>query len=104
MDFGKAVFGGGGEVEGVGGAEIGGGRGAGEDSFDLVADGIGEGQPFQVPCGCLIMDLREEGMTVRGSGRAFPDFPERGGSKWLKPIKMSACKTEVFRYIPVLLR
>ncbi len=81
-NLGEAVFGGGGEVEGVGGAEISGCRGGGEHAFDADDDGIGEGQPFQVSCACLIVDLSEEGVVLSGSGGAFPNFAEGGGSKF----------------------
>ena len=90
VDFGKAVFGGGGEVDGVGGAEIGGGRGGGEHALDAVKDGIGEGKPFQMSCACLIMDLGEEVLVLSGSGGAFPNLAKGGGRKLGAPMKRTS--------------
>ncbi len=59
-NLGEAVFGGGGKVDRISGAEIGGGRSRGKDGFNPVEDRVGEGKPSQMSGLYLLSDLREK--------------------------------------------
>ena len=78
VDLCEAVFGGGGEMEGIGGAEVGGGWRAGEGLLDAVEDGLGERKELEVSCGRIGLHLGN-GQLVFGLRRgAFPNLSECG--------------------------
>jgi hypothetical protein len=74
VDFGEAVFDGGGEVNSVGGAEIGGGRGGGEYALDAVEDGIGEGEKADVPTCDVRVELGENDSESVGGQSQITDI------------------------------
>jgi len=73
-NLGKSVFGGGGKVEGVGSAKIGGGRGGGENAFDTVHDGLGEEEKADVADGNVGVELGEDSLDRGWRGQAFADL------------------------------
>ena len=76
MDFCEAVLGGGGEVEGVGGAEVGGSGGGGEDGFDPVNDCVGEWQEPDGAGGAIGAELGKDSPNRLWSGDALAEFAE----------------------------
>ena len=63
-------------MEGIGGSEVGGGWGSGEDGFDALHHGIGEGEDADVPCGNVGVELGVGGEDREFSGSAFATFPQ----------------------------
>lgn len=82
VDFGEAVFGGGGEVEGVSGSEVDGGRGAEEDGFYSLNDVFGEGKQADLAGGTVRLKLDEDGSDGSGDDEGFAYFAMAYGVKF----------------------
>lgn len=85
INFGEALLRGAGEVEGIGGAEIGGGGSREIDRLHAGDLGLGDGQPAQRPGGSVGVELGQQRLQLGRRGRALTDLAVGGGDEFGRP-------------------
>ena len=89
VNFGEAMLCSGGQVQGVGGAEISSRWGGGEGLGDTVHDGVGQWQEADGTCGTVSVELRSDDASGVSIGEPFAEFPMAYGVK-LRPAMKGA--------------
>lgn len=80
VDFGKAVFGSGGQMESIGSAQKGGGWSRGKDLLDAVENGLSEGEKLEVSRSGIGLYLGNRQLLFGWSCEAFTNLSKCGRS------------------------